>query len=235
MAANSWLHSQTQQSPYRYDKDRGYVCTLSALVLKSTTAHLFHAGDARIYRLHGDALEQLTTDHRVWVSQRARAISAARSASSPHLEIDYLATAHRARATCSCSPPTACTSSSATLADRRSCASTRPISTRPRARSSTRGLRPRQRATISPRRSCASSDCPTRDAQEASAAASRAAVAAAAGAAHELDGYQIVRELHASARSHLYLATDTRQPARRWSSRRRRPSCATTPRTWSAS
>ena len=46
MAVNSWLYAQTQQSPYRYEKDRGYVCTLSALVLKSTTAHLFHAGDA---------------------------------------------------------------------------------------------------------------------------------------------------------------------------------------------
>ena len=28
--------AQTQQSPYRYDKDRGYVCTFSALVLKGT-------------------------------------------------------------------------------------------------------------------------------------------------------------------------------------------------------
>ena len=68
MAMNSWLYAQTQQSQYRYEKDRGYVCTLSALVLKSTTAHLFHAGDARIYRLRDGALEQLTHDHRVHVS-----------------------------------------------------------------------------------------------------------------------------------------------------------------------
>jgi signal transduction histidine kinase len=40
--------------------DRGYVCTLSALVIKSTTAHLFHVGDARIYRLRDKTLEQLT-------------------------------------------------------------------------------------------------------------------------------------------------------------------------------
>src|SRR5688572_13887893 len=26
MAANTWLYSQTQQSQYRFDKDRGYVC-----------------------------------------------------------------------------------------------------------------------------------------------------------------------------------------------------------------
>src|SRR6266851_5636563 len=35
-ATNSWLHSQTGRSQYSYDKDRGYVCTLSALVIKST-------------------------------------------------------------------------------------------------------------------------------------------------------------------------------------------------------
>ena len=38
MAMNSWLHAQTRQSPHRYDRNRGYVCTLSAMVLKSTTA-----------------------------------------------------------------------------------------------------------------------------------------------------------------------------------------------------
>ena len=57
-ATNSWLHSQTQQSQYRYDKDRGYVCTLSAMVLKSATAHIFHVGDTRIYQMRGNALEQ---------------------------------------------------------------------------------------------------------------------------------------------------------------------------------
>src|SRR5687768_1897286 len=50
-ATNSWLHSKTRQSEYRFDPDRGYVCTLSALVIKSATAHLFHIGDSRIYRL----------------------------------------------------------------------------------------------------------------------------------------------------------------------------------------
>jgi hypothetical protein len=28
-ATNSWLHSQTQQSQHRYDRERGYVCTFS--------------------------------------------------------------------------------------------------------------------------------------------------------------------------------------------------------------
>lgn len=89
-ATNSWLHAQTQQSQHRYDKDRGYVCTFSGLVLKSTTAHLFHVGDTRIYKCHDGRLEQLTQDHRVWVSAEqsylARALGIAR-----HLEIDYSA------------------------------------------------------------------------------------------------------------------------------------------------
>ena len=67
-ATNAWLHSQTRRSQYAYDKDKGYVCTLSAMVIKSTTAHIFHVGDCRIYRVAGNALEQLTDDHRVIVS-----------------------------------------------------------------------------------------------------------------------------------------------------------------------
>lgn len=67
-ATNSWLYAQTRNGPFRYDIEKGYVCTFSALVLKSATAHLFHAGDSRIYRLAGRTLEQLTDDHRVWMS-----------------------------------------------------------------------------------------------------------------------------------------------------------------------
>ncbi len=87
-ATNSWLHSQTQQSHYRFDKDRGYVCTLSALVIKSTTAHIFHVGDSRIYRLRGDVLEQLTQDHRVWVSQSQSHLGRALGIDSK-IDIDY--------------------------------------------------------------------------------------------------------------------------------------------------
>jgi serine/threonine protein phosphatase PrpC/predicted Ser/Thr protein kinase len=90
MATNSWLYSQTQKSQYRFDKDRGYVCTLSAMVLKSTTAHIFHLGDTRIYRLRDNALEQLTDDHRMWVSPEKSYLSRALGI-NPQLEIDYKA------------------------------------------------------------------------------------------------------------------------------------------------
>lgn len=89
-AMNSWLHAETRRSQSPYDRDQGYVCTFSALVLKSTTAHLFHIGDSRIYRLAGAALEQLTEDHRLVVSAEqsylARALGVDRD-----VEIDYRA------------------------------------------------------------------------------------------------------------------------------------------------
>lgn len=90
MALNSWLYAQTRQSQYRYDQDRGYVCTLSAVVIKSTTAHIFHVGDSRIYRLREGALEQLTEEHRLWISQDKSYLSRALGV-NPQLEIDYRA------------------------------------------------------------------------------------------------------------------------------------------------
>ena len=87
-AANSWLYAQTRRGRNPYDKDKGYVCTLSAMVVKSTTAHIFHVGDSRIYRLAGHSLEQLTDDHRVIVSSEQTYLSRALGV-GPQIEIDY--------------------------------------------------------------------------------------------------------------------------------------------------
>lgn len=89
LAINSWLHSQTRRSPYRYDMDKGYVCTFSALVLKSSTAHLFHVGDSRIHRVAGHQLEQLTTDHRVVVSSEQSYLGRALGADA-QVNIEFL-------------------------------------------------------------------------------------------------------------------------------------------------
>lgn len=61
-AINTWLHGQSSQ--YK-DASRGLASTFSAIVIKSTTAHLFHVGDSRIYLFRDGELEQLTTDHRI--------------------------------------------------------------------------------------------------------------------------------------------------------------------------
>ncbi|MES2531899.1 MAG: protein kinase, partial [Pseudomonadota bacterium] len=87
-ATNAWLHAQTMRSDARFDKDSGYVCTFSALILKGRDLHLLHVGDARIYRLHAHALEQLTDDHRVHLSSAESYLGRALGA-GPNVEIDY--------------------------------------------------------------------------------------------------------------------------------------------------
>ena len=84
-ATNSWLHSQGQA---RYASVKGMVSTLSVLVLKSNTAHIFHVGDTRIYLLRQNSLEQLTRDHRLWVSNDKSYLNRAMGI-EPHLEVDY--------------------------------------------------------------------------------------------------------------------------------------------------
>ncbi len=91
VAANSWLHGQTRQS-HPYERDKGYVCTLSALVIRASTAHIFHVGDARIYRVVGKALEQLTEDHRVVISQEHSYLGRALGVNQ-QVEVDYRAVA----------------------------------------------------------------------------------------------------------------------------------------------
>lgn len=88
LATNSWLYSQTRDSQYRYHQDKGYVCTFSTLILKSNTAHIFHIGDTRIYRLTNNHLEQLTEDHRLWVSKDKSYLQRALGMKD-HLDIDY--------------------------------------------------------------------------------------------------------------------------------------------------
>jgi serine/threonine protein phosphatase PrpC/predicted Ser/Thr protein kinase len=87
-ATNSWLYAQNRGGQYRYDIEKGYVCTFSAMVLKSATAHIFHAGDSRVYRINGNTLEQLTEDHRVWLSAEKSYLSRALGMRD-RLELDY--------------------------------------------------------------------------------------------------------------------------------------------------
>lgn len=87
-ATNSWLYSQNRQDKYHLDLNKGYVCTFSAMVIKSTTAHIFHMGDTRIYRLRNENLELLTQDHRVWISKEKSYLSRAIGMDS-NLNVDY--------------------------------------------------------------------------------------------------------------------------------------------------
>lgn len=88
LSTNSWLYSQTRGSQYRYEPDKGYVCTFSTIILKSTTAHIFSVGDTRVYRISDNRLEQLTEDHRLWVSKDKSYLQRALGMKD-HIDIDY--------------------------------------------------------------------------------------------------------------------------------------------------
>lgn len=87
-ATNGWLHAQTQRGDGRFDKDRGHACTFSALVFKGREVHLLHVGDTRVYRVHPTALEQLSQDHRVRLDGGQTYLGRALGI-SPHLEVDH--------------------------------------------------------------------------------------------------------------------------------------------------
>ncbi len=79
-ALNRWLVGQSQI--------KGHLSTLSALVLKSQSAYLFHIGDSRIYRLRDDTFECLTQDHCTRINKETTYLSRAMGMDN-HLEVDY--------------------------------------------------------------------------------------------------------------------------------------------------
>src|SRR5271168_2115667 len=58
-ALNGWINTMGRQDPNL----TGMGCTLTALVLRGRIAHLLHVGDTRAYRLSGERMTCLTTDH----------------------------------------------------------------------------------------------------------------------------------------------------------------------------
>lgn len=89
-ATNGWMHAQNSATGRVSDETReaGLICTFSALVLKSRCAHIFHVGDARIAHLNAKGLEPLTEPHRVSAgggqTYLAKALGMARN-----VELDY--------------------------------------------------------------------------------------------------------------------------------------------------
>ena len=84
-AINRWLYGQSQNV---HHSKHGMLTTLSAVVIKSTTAHLFHVGDSRIYRLRDGEFERLTRDHHRWTGDEKSFLSRAMGADI-NVEIDY--------------------------------------------------------------------------------------------------------------------------------------------------
>ena len=85
-ALNSSLYSQSMV----IDKVSSMLSTMSALIIKSNTAYLFHIGDSRIYRYRDGVLKQLTKDHVTNVNQKETYLSRAIGFDS-NVQIDFQA------------------------------------------------------------------------------------------------------------------------------------------------
>ena len=70
------------------NEEKGYLCTFSGMVIKSQIAHVFHAGDSRIYHLRGDEFKQVTRDH-IATLGKGRSILARAVGMDSNLHIDY--------------------------------------------------------------------------------------------------------------------------------------------------
>lgn len=86
-ALNRWLFGQGQ---HYLQAEKGYVSTLSIAIFKSQTAHIFHVGDSRVYRLREGCLEQLTRDHAMPI-RRGRSYLTRAMGLDMNLDVDYRA------------------------------------------------------------------------------------------------------------------------------------------------
>ena len=205
-ATNAWLHWHTSNSWARYDKDRGYVCTFTGLVIKSTTAHLFHVGDSRAYRVQGHTLEQLTQDHRHWISAEKSYLGRALGVDD-RVEIDYQSFTVEAGDTFVLATdgvyealaPEAVTAAIQDNAEDLGSAARRLVSDA-YDQGSTDNL------TVQILRV---NQVPPPALREYQRRATELPFPPALGARSLIDGYEIVRELHVSSRSHVYLAMDS--------------------------
>lgn len=69
-------------------QEKGFLCTFSGLILKSRTAHFFHAGDSHIYLLRDGEMKLLTRDHTVNIGGGKNILARAVGMDSS-LQIDY--------------------------------------------------------------------------------------------------------------------------------------------------
>ena len=204
-ATNSWLHAQTRQSQHLYDKDRGYVCTLSALVIKSTTAHIFHVGDARVYRVAAHSLEQLTEDHQVIISSEQSFLGRALGV-NPQIEIDYRPiNIEKGDVFLLATDGVYEHVNSHFIADTINGANELDSAAKAIAEEALRQGSP-DNLTVQIVRI---DELPDSAGSEIVRQASELPCPPLLGARMELDGYQIVREIHGSSRSHIYLAIDS--------------------------
>ncbi|MBU2970715.1 bifunctional protein-serine/threonine kinase/phosphatase [Pseudoalteromonas sp. C2R02] len=80
---NNWLYGQA-----KINKTSQWLTTLSAIVCKSSTAHIFHVGDCRISRLQNNIFETLTREHNHKVGGKKTVLTRVMGADN-RLDVDY--------------------------------------------------------------------------------------------------------------------------------------------------
>ncbi len=80
---NTWLYGQTQ-----LNSTSQWLTTLSAIIFKSQTAYLFHVGDCRISRISNGTLEHLTREHNHKQGKSSTVLTRAMGADN-RIEVDY--------------------------------------------------------------------------------------------------------------------------------------------------
>jgi serine/threonine protein phosphatase PrpC len=202
-AANAWLQAESRRN-WLYD-NQGYICTLSAIIFKGRTAHIFHVGDSRIFQLAAGNLEQLTRDHRVTLSKTESYLNRAMGV-DPNVEIDYLAVGLKPGDVFVLSTdgvhefldPRDMAGLIASAGDLDAAA--REIVARALANGSDDNL------TVQIVRV---DGLPEEDAQDVLQGAELAVAAEVPRIPYDLDGFHIVREIHATNRSNVYVAIDS--------------------------
>jgi len=84
-AINRWLYSLGRGFT---NAQRGYVTTLSTLIIKSHSAHIFHIGDTRVWRLRSGQVEQITHDHALRINDCNTQLTRA-AGLNLNLDVDY--------------------------------------------------------------------------------------------------------------------------------------------------
>lgn len=182
----------------------GMATTVSAVVAKGRTAHIFHVGDSRVYRFRNGDLEQLTRDH-ARQSMLTNAIGM-----ELDLEVDYLAEDMAAGDVFvlttdgvhgALPPPRLRQSVAAALAE-------------------TPALEPASRAVLDAALQQGSEDnlscllmrveqTPDEDIDEAHRRLTRQVIPPVLRADARIDGYRVLRAIASGTRSHLYLVEDS--------------------------
>ncbi len=197
---NSWLYQQGLQG-------QSMLTTMSLLVIRSQTAHVFHIGDSRIYLWRRGQLECLTRDH--LQRQQGRDVLNRAMGGDPHLQVDYHCLAVEegdcfVLTTDGVHAFLPAWDWPLTLNEAGSC-DLEPLAQRLAERALQAGSDDNLSCLL-----LQVEQLPHADSEEAERQLASLPVPPALQVGHKLDGYRVLEVLHASQRSHLYRVEDER-------------------------